>query len=794
MKKVLLLFFTVLTGISLYAQALLSLPSDGQVDVWYPAAIQKPIIQEVDVEEVMSGDYGQSTPGNRHWIAYSDRTDNKLYMAPSSRATVRGYLGFNEKVRIAQIENGYALVYTEPKEGTGYPYISDKAVVRGYVSMRNLLLWHSCPANEYNIYNKALLCVNLDKKQSSELGRLYGSPTDKTNYERLTTDMDFYFVMKREGNMVLLAKQHSMEGNVDRVLVGWVADGSYVPWNQRSCLEPNWDKSVVESFASSKTKYKIYHEDDRNMTGTPVVEEDFTTEIKGKGSNYMYRMMPHLLRFPILETGISEKGDTIYKCSTFGTAGSGNRNVMAGLEKRPNANAIKDMNIKELSNIDIAIVIDGTKSMGPYFQAVKEAIREAEKYFESDKFNIRVGLVIYRDYADGEENAVEVFPFTSSKNANLIKCLDEGGRNNYGFKSSGRDYSLEEALYLGIDTALEQLNFNPKHSNLMFVVGDCGNHRDDDKFNRDDIVNKLFEKRVHFMGFQVNYGHEEAFASFNTQLQYLMNRSILMKYQDLEESTTVTWDETENGYQLVNSHKSSIYVGAHYSPKQKGSVMEASKLTSLMGDAIGVVKNAITAQRNAINDVGGFAGSSFIEGVKINEEFAKKQMGEEAYELVKNGHNLLAFQGYTYKKSDGRNFYKPVLFISAQELEALLKQLSGVNAAAADANNREPYINAMRALIISVSPGMTEEQVMSTDIADVMKMVMGLNEAPDALKRYTLQDIGSSAKVGQDEYRSLVRKFTSRYARLQRISRSDYQYTYKANNMKYYWLPIEYLP
>ena len=89
---------------------------------------------------------------------------------------------------------------------------------------------------------------------------------------------------------------------------------------------------------------------------------------------------------------------------------------------------------------------------------------------------------------------------------------------------------------------------------------------------------------------------------------------------------------------------------------------------------------------------------------------------------------------------------------------------------------------------------LTEEQIQNTEIGEVMKMVMGLNEAPDALKRYTLADIGNTRKVKPDEYRSLVNKFARKYENLSRISRTDYKYTYKANNMKYYWLPIEYLP
>lgn len=789
MKKIVSLLLLVISYFSVYAQ---SLPST--VEVSYPKVFQKAIIQEAEIAKFQQDTkFGQSVRTSRHWIAYSDRSNNKLYKTPGGSSTC-GSLQFNEKVRIAKIEkNGYALVYSEPMEGVKYPEISHKAVARGYIHIKNLLLWHSCPANEFNIYNKALLCVNLDKKQSSELGRLYLNPTTKTDYKQLHTDMNFYFVMKREGNMVLLAGQHSMEGFVDEsILVGWVADGSYVPWDQRSCLEPTWDRADVEAFTSSKTRYKIYHEDDRQMRGEPVVDEDFTTKIKGQSEKYKYRMMPHLLRFPILSTIANEKGDTLYKCSTFGTAAGSSRNLISQMENKPDYHALSEETLKEMSNIDIAVVIDGTKSMGPYFQSVKDAIRDAEIHFDSDNFRIRVGLVIYRDYTDGEDHSVEVYPFVDSKSRRLAEILEKGG-SGYGFKSHPKDRTYEEALYLGIDTALEKLNFDPKHSNLMFVIGDCGNHRDDKKFNRDDIVKKIVAKNVNLMGFQVNLGQAEAFDSFNSQILYLMNKSLLAKYKALEESTTVEWKETQDGYEFMNNHKSELYIGKHCGPKQKGQVMEESRLTVLMGDAIDYFKTSITEQQKIIYNVG-FGGNAFIEGVKINENFARKRMGDEAYEQAKNGHNLLAFQGYTKKQVDGKNIYKSVLFISAQELEALLKQLQGVNAAAASQNDREPYINAMKALVLSLSPGLTEEQLQSTEIGEVMKMVMGLNEAPDALKRYTLADIANTRKVKPEEYRTLVKKFADRYDHLLRISRTDYKYTYKANNQKYYWLPIEYLP
>ena len=57
--------------------------------------------------------------------------------------------------------------------------------------------------------------------------------------------------------------------------------------------------------------------------------------------------------------------------------------------------------------------------------------------------------------------------------------LDTGG--NYGIQSSNKDTTLEEALYYGIDFALNTLDFKEGESNMMLVVGDCGNDKNDTK-------------------------------------------------------------------------------------------------------------------------------------------------------------------------------------------------------------------------------------------------------------------------------------------------------------------------
>ena len=128
--------------------------------VFYPdVLLSSPILKETDMKAFMkTPDFGQrrEPKDRRFWIVYSDRDDNPTYAMPDG-ATRYKSLTMNERLRIAQIKNGYALVYVEPQADIAYPKISQYAECKGWVPMKNLLLWHSCPADDAGIYYKALL-------------------------------------------------------------------------------------------------------------------------------------------------------------------------------------------------------------------------------------------------------------------------------------------------------------------------------------------------------------------------------------------------------------------------------------------------------------------------------------------------------------------------------------------------------------------------------------------------------------------------------------------------------------
>ena len=786
------------------AQAKITTPLPGKCTAFRPESLYSSILfTDVAQKLASSKDFGQAS-GNKskdkeYWIVYSDRADNTTYIAPGS-STPFDALAFNERVRIAKIENGYALVYNEPKEQAIYPAISSQIVWKGWIPMNRLLLWNTCPANRKGIYEKAMLCANIDENlDNGNLGKLFKDPKNTKKFEPLSINFNYYFIMKREGKMVLLATQNTMNGDSYKVLYGWVDENSYVAWNQRSCLEPTWEIESVELFAKNGTKVNIYEDSGMRNKASYIT---FTRKNNSEYDPYMYRMSGSSLRYPILDNSTN----TLWNCSTFSSAGTGGA-INAGTTETKKTDTIFKKTLDELSNIRIAIVIDGTKSMEKYFPAVRDAVKEFNTFFQKSD-NVQVGVLIYRDMQDGEF-VTESFPMTNPGNPELANFLNSGGR--YGIKSSPKDRTMEEALYYGIDKALDTFGFKPQHSNMMFVIGDCGNSEDYPEITRESIEKKLVSKNVTLMGFQVRNEGSQAFSVFNNNICDLIQESLQDKFDQLAKGVVVKAKLKKNAYEFTNNATSSLqntlYVGSH--KYVQSGLMDISELRSQLEETVVTVKNTIDYQRSLIVDQergvmdGTAAENSFrnneaaVSAPMLDAAWLEKRLGKQTMENFRKNNTTVSFRGYTLKKDKAtdREYYKSVIFISQQELNTLMIRLNPLfEVAQKKGNDREPYVKAMKALVQSMVPGITDAEMNAMGYDEVMGLVAGLNASTMTLKGRSIAEVASTQAVNAAEYQAIIAKFKRQYMKLQAIQKRPYKFAREFNGAKYYWIPTEDLP
>lgn len=781
MKRILIILLIIAQHITVWGQSDVKLPN--KCEVYMPRAIlESVVLKESQINEFLKDPYygqgkesGKVPDSKKYWIVYGDRVNNKTYTT-SSGTTVYKEVTWNQPVRIARIEGKYALVYSEPNTRVMWPKISDTAEPLGWIPMDRLLLWDSCLADNNGILLKALVCRNVDnttKNNAGNVGKRYLHPTLQGDPLSLESGVKFYFIMKRDkSGKVLLASQNNMNGVSSSVLYGWVSEDSFIPWNQRSCIEPTWECEDVESLARQGVSAKIYDADGMLASSWPFV-------IKDGDDEYKYRISPSMLRFPILD-GTNE---TTYECSSFGAQDIEN-------EERK-----KEFYEKKL-NINLTIVIDGTRSMEKYYLPVYNAIQKGCEFFDEQKYNIKVGVVIYRDYHDGSEGLVEILPFKNPNDSKLLEFLQSGGK--YGVRSAVGDRTLTEALFYGINTAIDKLKVDSSQSNLMLVIGDCGNADNDTKApTQKEIEAKLIKNDINLYTFQVQNLDLEAYQKFNDQLGQINKNILQAKYDSLFKGTTVVSKRRKDGFEFYNNARkdevfkgAELYFGANKSATV-GSTIDPEVLTELMRQSLKSYSEVVQYQLNAA-----IRGEIIPTSKEVKESTGFQQ--DEAWlrkHGLENSTELLAFRGTTPKYYKDIAYYKPILFITEEEFADLLWRLEPVHQAALTVNSRDrkSYIEALKGLLKSFVPGLTDAQMGEMGLSDITKMIQGLNESSDAMNsEHTLNDIAE--KLTAAEFNELVSTFDRKYKMLDHLKHGGYEYRKEFNNTVYYWIPIEYLP
>jgi hypothetical protein len=749
-------------------------------------------VKESEVNAFMSkglnsGNWGAFNKYGGYWVVWSDRSHNTTYSSPSATSAKCGELKFNEEVRIAKIQNGFALVYQENQKGSRFPIISNSAISRGWVSMKNLLLWESCPTNDAGIYQKALLVNNIDKtKDKADIGKCYTNPATRDGASPLRYDMRFYFIMKKADNgLVLLAKEAQLSGKSSAFLYGWVNPSQFSPWSQRTCLEPNWKPDVMDNLKGKKVS--VMKNDGVLATS---IELGRTNE---KVSNPMqkYRFDPDVLRYPLLGNEANR-----YLVTAF-----------AGKGKMPSGNT-SDLvkSVEDLSNINLILVIDGTESMGKFYEPAKQIIKRAYDYFGRDNRTVKAGVVIYRDYQDGQY-VTEHLSLRSATDPAINQFLTTGG--NYGVKNSPNDHTSTEALYKGLEVALDTktMGYSRDNSNLIFVIGDCGNAPDDKSGpTQESIIEKCVKNRIQLSAFQVRNLNEQSYNLFRLQMATIIRKNMDQQYAQINDgSFTARFKETSDGrirgYDFVVEPKSkekpvdTYFLGCSRNAPN-GEEIDITRLYDLVKNASVSFNAALQLQIDNMVNAADILSTSYST---VEANFLKSRLKPEVIQAILSNAGMTAFEGYVNKQdpSNGLDYWQPVIYISSDEFKELMGKFALVNSGvkASGTDNRKPYVDAMMELTRSMIPDITPEEMGKKDIGEIMALVNGLNVKTSSLSKYTLLDIQNEKKVKPEEFDGILAYFEDKYAILNNILSKEYPFSIERfDGQRWYWIPVEDLP
>ena len=792
--------------LSITSKAQTELP--GQCQAGMPKILNSELIKEKEIKQFLeTSDWGQSQKVDKYWVVYSDRENNITYNKPDKSSGRFSSLNFNEELRIAKLQNGFALVYKEEKISSIYPKINS-GKTRGWVPMSNLLLWYSCPTNDLGIYRKALPVINVDeyiKHKDSNIGKIFKNPIAKSGQASLMTGVDFYFVMKEdpESGLVLLSRLCNLVGNTSQVLYGWVSKASFVPWNQRLCLEPNWNREVAEKFAAlpeNKRNIPVYRDSNlTNLAGSIPIGSDNSL---GKRAT-MYRMYPDEMRYVLFDN--DNKKDGIYKILAFTRLDSKEYGARARKAKDDTKAKMLEDKMKEQRVINLIFVIDGTNSMKSFYKPVLKIIQEAQNYLGKQEGNVvKCGAVIYRDYAD-EDFCTEHIPMTSPTSPELSTFLRYAGKGGARSVSNSETKALYKGMGLALDSTL--MNYSPNNSNIMFVIGECGNAPHDLRCPmEEDIVEKCIKNRMMISGIQISNNSSWQHELFRAQLERIILGSLNGQYRTNQAKGLVTkWSELEDGYEFSTNlpKEQKFYIG-NTRNAPNGKKMKVAKLYNIVKDSYIQFNTAIEARVASLIHSDKWAThddenmTEFTTITTISPDLLKDVFGEDELKKMREDNmRCISFIGYTREMSPelGESYWQPVICISEDEFKDLMTNLQGVmTAVSSGSEDRRPYVTAMKTLVRTMIPDITEAQMQQKGNKEIMAMVAGLNVSSDALRGRTLEEILDSRIVSDEEFQGLLTNFVDKFNKLDQMRTSEYPFSIMRNGTRWFWIPVADLP
>ena len=789
LKRIILLLNIALVSVLVYADT--KLPN--VCEAFLPSMLyNSQSIKSADVDELSgSENYFQNVQDNsanrQYWIVYSDRANNVTYTEPNKNSAAYSELDFAQVLRIAKIEDGYALVYVEPRMGTKYPIISSEAESKGWVPMENLLLWSVSLANQSGIYRKVIPALNVENVTATDYSDLiaeplYLGPDESASRKKTRSGSEINYIVKEaENGMLLIATHYTLNGRESvNALKGWVKPTDVYLLENNSFLEPEWEIQVVEKHLAAGdaaglfTDKELTNQADKMIPGNQVIQNQADK----------YRIKADEMRFPVLE-----ENNVSYRMSHFTKVVK--RVDATQIEGVVEAREAQKAAIESANNLNLIVVIDGTKGMDNYFKAARTAINTIGASL-SGKRNLQVGLVIYRDIADGDDGQVEYLPMLDYNDELLRQYFLDGGE--YGVTSVAADKSKEDALYLGLENALDSkaMFYNSASNNLFLVIGECGNVvTENDSIQQLELANRIIENNVDIAAFQVRKSKGDAWQLFEDQIRKISEQSVLARYAYNMSDTLGCMQDTVIGFDVIPADSANMYYMGSFRRLDNSDYLDTTIFKALVVERVMEYNKMIDNRALALSK----PEIDQENQLRVDSLYAVSVLGRENYMLVDTKsyslENTVYKTYYSPKQSqNGNNYWREVALLSQTELVSLTDRLSEIEGWFA---NREELSDKLKELVYPYLSQEDRKQINYINYQYALALIQGLDASKYLLSDSPrLWELSDSRFCSNDEYRRLESNFKAKLRNMRAIiTTRTMPYVWHNNDIDYYWIPTD---
>ncbi len=704
--------------------------------------------------------------------------------------------------------------------------LSQHAEDYGWVHKDDVLMWDQALTNpETNIALKGMILNTLRTLDGSRTDYtsirafMDSDLTIPTDYEAKLFEIFYIYRYSQSGNAVLLGRrpffsEMQLRGEgAQGGLIGWVDLGRVLEWDHRVAVEPNYDEMAVQERYSKNIRASVLGQPVMGLEDLCALnfmqgkldhdcEVVWDDDIFCERGNFE-RKPGYWRRFPV----IGDYGSEVYKLMVMGELRGqfGTIDQDIDLQVRQRLNEL----IERIRNVNIVFVIDGTNSMGPYYQSVINSVERIVRIFEQTadaSKELRFGYVVYRDYLEGNR-LTEQRQLTS--NAGLImNALRNVDARDY------HDIHAHEAVYYGLRKAISEVFTDPDETNILIHIGDAGNHYRDDptQVPQQEIVDLLTEYKCFYIAYQAHHkSNHQAYRDFPRQVREIMSKASNQLYdewlsllgQGLIESRPTL--HTENSISRIRDGSPMLLMATDY-----GNEIDIEVLTNEITQAITEIDHytdrVVEHARDMLERGRGLQlitseadnryTSSFAPGVY--NILVRMGIDESNLRHYYTENVQFVFEGYATRNHAALNrpLFSPVLLLDANEFITILHKVNQLRRGTSTSGDRremlyDTWVELLRRHIGIQPEGYFDE----ISIEEAAMMVFGVPMRSSMLRQIQLRDIHDPSVFSDVDLRRYILQISQKADQLDRIANMrDYPYSFISNDIKYYWINVNKLP
>jgi hypothetical protein len=781
---------------------------------------------------------------DKPWCIYSDRSRNPILTVQGAQTGKS--LQFMQPIWVSDVYQQKLLeVFGYEPDATGTPVFKKL----GYVNKEKVLLSSYSSLNEYGASRHAMICYALrgDVHIGDDVvdlldnkNRFYLTPNEQDD-QGIPEKFKIYFVLKEVNNVVLLSTkdQISESDKLNRnAIPGWIKSMLITPWDHKICLEPNTGSKIEpykridgvssEYWNSAPIFGSIKSAESVDYSG--ILDSMSKNDMVCKWTLKSYKA--NHFRLPIVST-IGSTSDNKRRVASLVTkigddVGSGNSGT--------NDDLIRNLE-NQIKTVNVLIVIDGSKSMENYFNSVARSLSAITQNMKASGFTtVKVGVAIYRDLADATYPSLidrtsaykrdyEFVPLTTDINS-IEMFLKESAVTMGNINSVGVDRF--ESLFRGLKRAIVDTRFNEKESNFMLLVGDCGNHPNDNSTTINELSDLIARYNINIQAFQVNYNlsseQEKAENVINPYLKFRKDIATLIKEstkkrleshnKKINKTEGVVQTETykyEMSKNFINSDEINLYKGNVMIPFKiidsrltyTDQIINENDFTQNTKKSINNYFASLTSQLAEMQKTGMRKSNVADRGkseITYSQTIASLRGADEKTLEALRSYGTISIIGYALMEyyNTGAKAFRTVVFISLQEKQAIVNRLVDViQKSGAGSEKRSNFKKAITELVGAMMGQNDNVVIEQMSLSTIWEKTLGVkfSRQYEAIGNIPIGKLDQNSVLSDREFEEFYTKFKAQVDQFRNYRESSEDGGIgEIGGQKILWIPTRVFP